>query len=72
MAAIDLKKPMHITFINKTALKLLQYTNGEALKLSINALMPSYIAEVHYRFIDDFMKTGKARMLKTRRELFMK
>ena len=47
MVAINLKKPMRITFINKTAIKLLQYTMGEALELYINALMPTFISEVH-------------------------
>ena len=36
---------MKITFINKAALKLLQYTMTEALILSINNLMPKEIAE---------------------------
>ncbi len=34
--------------------------------------MPFFISEVHQSFIDNFMKTGKARMLKTQRELFVK
>jgi len=34
--------------------------------------MPFYISDAHQSFIDSFMKTGKARMLKTQRELFVK
>ena len=45
---------------------------GEALNLSINSLMPLFIGENHFRFVEEFMNTGKTRMLKTRRELFMK
>jgi hypothetical protein len=44
MAEINLKKPMHITFINKSALTCLQYKLQEALELSINSLMPLFIA----------------------------
>lgn len=47
MAHISLKKPMRITFINKAALKLLQYTFAEALMLSINNIMPKEISEQH-------------------------
>ena len=72
MVAINLKKTMKITFINKAALKLVQYSMNEALNLSINSLMPLFIAEAHQKFMDEFMSTGKTRMLKTRRELFMK
>ena len=72
MAGINLKKPMQINFINKTACRLLQYTASEALSLSINAVMPINIAEIHYRFLEEFMITGKTRMLKSKRELFMK
>ena len=45
---------------------------SEALLLSINNLMPLFIAEMHHLFIDDFMATGKTRMLRARRELFIK
>lgn len=47
MAHISLKKPMKITFINKAALKLLQYSMNEALQLSINNIMPKAISEMH-------------------------
>ena len=63
---------MKINFINKAALKLTQFTQDEALEMSINSLMPSSISEVHQNFVDNYMKTGKARMLKTHRELFIK
>jgi hypothetical protein len=45
---------------------------SEALLLSINNLMPQFIAEMHQSFIDEFMSTGKTRMLRTRRDLFIK
>lgn len=44
----------------------------EALLLSINNLMPKEIAEQHQSFLDEFMLTGKTRMLKTKRELFIR
>lgn len=47
MAHINLKRPMKITFINKAALKMTQYSMSEALLLSINSLMPKDIAESH-------------------------
>lgn len=47
MAHISLKKPMKITFINKAALKLLQYTMNEAMMLSINNIMPKDIGDSH-------------------------
>jgi hypothetical protein len=34
--------------------------------------MPTFISEVHSKLVDEFMNTGKTRMLKTRRELFVK
>lgn len=45
---------------------------SEALLLSINNLMPQFIGDMHQTFLDEFMATGKTRMLKTRRELFIK
>jgi len=44
----------------------------EALLLSINNIMPRDIADQHQSFLDEFMLTGKTRMLKTKRELFVK
>ncbi|TNV87759.1 hypothetical protein FGO68_gene17348 [Halteria grandinella] len=72
MAHISLKKPMKITFINKAALKMLQYSMNEALQLSINNIMPRAISEMHAKFLDQFMLTGKTRMLTTKREIFIK
>lgn len=72
MAEINLKKPMKITFINKAALRVTQYNQSEVLKLSINYLMPQFIGEIHQLFIDQFLRTGKSRMIKKQSELFAK
>lgn len=45
---------------------------NEALLLAINNIMPRAISDMHSTFLDEFMSTGKTRMLKTKRELFLK
>ena len=72
MANLCLDKPMKISFINKNALKLVGYKPDEASLLTINHLMPKFIAEAHSSFIEEFMLIGKARIIQRRREMFVK
>ena len=72
MSDISIKKPMKVILMNKQALKVLNYTQEDITSMSINQLMPKYIADNHHHFVEEFMITGKTRFLKRKRELFMK
>ena len=72
IANLSFKKPMGVDFINKACSKLLKYQQSEVASLRINQFMPSLIAEQHHKIVDRFLQTGKASLLNTKREIFVK
>lgn len=63
---------MQMQNMNKKALKVLQYNYSDLQKLTINHVMPSLVSKVHSQFVNEFMHTGRARVLNTVREIFVK
>ena len=72
IADLDLKKPMEISFINKTLTKMIKYDSNEVIGMRINQIMPQIISDNHHKYIEKFMQTGKSAMLNQRKEIFLK
>ncbi|CDW89780.1 pas pac sensor signal transduction histidine kinase [Stylonychia lemnae] len=69
---LNLKKPMEINFINKQFCRMIDYSHQECQGMLINQIMPIYISENHYTFIQKFFQHGKNQMINNRRELYIK
>jgi len=66
LAKLNLKRPMVIEFANKTAANLVGYAEDEIVGKIINDFMPSDVSKYHQKFIDDYLVTGKEKMINQR------
>lgn len=54
---------MDIQLINKEGCEIIDFEKEEAIGMKLNTIMPQIISDNHQKFINQFIQTGKSKII---------